>query len=351
MGFIKKHIKNCSKAAYINLLPSELLEKTTSIEVTKSLFSHYVQVVELENHNYCNRICWFCPNAFLDRRKKIEILPQEIFESIINDLASIDFRQTLVWSMYHEPLAHNSIFERIQMARDTLPEASLVIFSNGDYLNRDTLRQLENSGLDRLVISLYVHEGEESYELELKKTLDILSKKTGLEIETIGKRRYELHNNSIKITMNARNFTEDHLSSRGGLINIKKHSGYYRNTICLEPVRHVAIDYNGKCLLCCQTRLDSSKHKHAMIGDLKQHGYTVFHYYRDLAPARRSLLMSGHKHSLCLECNSPMLRPDSVARREWLYRLLQFIPLAKESAEYILEKKSSVRTYEGLRKE
>ena len=340
------YMKNFSKAAFVNLLPPELLDKTVSIKTVKSLFSRYVEVVEIENHNYCNRTCWFCPNSFLERRSKIEMMPNAIFDTIINELASINFSQTLVWSRYHEPLAHNSIFERIHKARNTLRKAFLVMFSNGDYLDRETLMQLEDSGLDRLLIDLYVHEGDEPYKLALKKSLDIFSRKTGLKIKAIGGKNYELYNSSIKTTMYVPVFTKDNISSRGGLINTVKRSKYHRNPICLEPVRHLVVDFNGKCMLCCQVRSDSPKHKHTIIGDLKQHGYTIFHYYRDLAPARRNLLMSGQKDSVCLKCNSPMLCSDRGTRREWLYRTLQFIPGIKKTFEHILKKRNSVRIYE-----
>ena len=110
---------------YSNLLPDSLFDKNTELNEIKKLFSNNVRSVEIENHSFCNRTCWFCPNSFIDRRSESIQLKPLIFQKIIKNLSEIDYDQTLIWSRYHEPLAFESIYENISFARKHLKKANL----------------------------------------------------------------------------------------------------------------------------------------------------------------------------------------------------------------------------------
>ena len=65
---------------YANILPETLFSERTDLEEVKRLFSNHVRSVEIENHSFCNRTCWFCPNSFIDRRTENTLLkPYLIF--------------------------------------------------------------------------------------------------------------------------------------------------------------------------------------------------------------------------------------------------------------------------------
>lgn len=308
-------VKNLGKSLFVNSLPPDLLRADTPIDRAKRLFAQYVEIVEIENHSYCNRTCWFCPNVFLDRRSVNHLMPETVFESIIGDLASIDYRQTLVWSRYHEALAHESIYARVARARALLPTALLVITSNGDYLNRRSLKALEEAKVDRLLLDLYLPDGKETAPEELAAALKRFSKRTGLTAVEVSPREYVVTGSSIAITMGAPNFTEESMSTRGGLMQIGKTHSYHRTAVCLAPIRHVVIDYNGKGMLCCQTRSDAPQHQGAIIGDLTQPEYSIFSFYRDLGPARAGLVSPGLKGGVCESCDVSTPGPNLLARR------------------------------------
>jgi hypothetical protein len=120
-----------TKAAFVNLLPPQLVDDKLPIEKSRDLFARFVDQVEIENHNFCNRICWFCPNSFIDRRTNLRLMQDDVFKKIIAALSEIDYDGNLTWSRYHEALADDSIFERIAFARRALPRATLVVISNG----------------------------------------------------------------------------------------------------------------------------------------------------------------------------------------------------------------------------
>lgn len=314
------------KAAFANALPDDLLTDTISLDRAKELFTRYVDQVEIENHSFCNRVCWFCPNAFIDRRTVSHEMPAHVFETIVGGLSEIDYAGVLTWSRYHEALADPRIFDRVQAARSVLPRAGLVIISNGDYLNRDTLPRLDDLGLDRLMIDLYMPDGRERDPKAIGSGLRKFSRRTGMLLERTGEFSYRVTGLRMKATVDIPFYTESNISTRGGLVEVKKLSSYRRRAVCMAPIRHVVIDYNGKGMMCCQTRSDSPAHRQAIVGDLAEPGYGVFHLYRDLGMVRRALLSPGEKSGVCLTCDVRDDGPDRMARREWAAGVLRRVP-------------------------
>lgn len=315
-----------TKAACVNLLPAELTDDTLPISRVQLLFARFVDQVEIENHDFCNRVCWFCPNSFIDRRSRLERMNEGVFEKIIEALAEIEYSGNLTWSRYHEALADDSVFERIARARATLPRATIVVISNGDYMDASTMPRLEAAGVDRLILDLYLPDGKERDPEARAKGLRQFSRRTGLELEPSSKVGYTIPGTRTKATLEIPCYTSEDISSRGGLVRVPKLAKYRRRAVCLSPVRHIVIDYNGRGMLCCQTRSDAPEHADAIIGDLNRPGYGLFHLYRDLANARRALLAPGEKTGACRTCDVRDDGPDKLARRDWLARMVNAVP-------------------------
>ena len=285
------------KAAFANALPDDLLSDAITIDRTKELFSGYVDQVEIENHSFCNRVCWFCPNAFIDRRSVSHEMPEHVFRKILGGLSEIDYAGVLTWSRFHEALASPRIFDRLGAARSALPSAGLVMISNGDYLNRKTLPRLDDLGLDRLIIDLYMPDGRERDPKAIASGLRKFSRRTGMALEPTGEFSYRVVGLGMKASVDIPLYTESNISTRGGLVEVKKLSTYRRRAVCMAPVRHVVIDYNGKGMMCCQTRSDAPAHRQAIVGDLADPGYGLFHLYRDPGATRRALLSPGERQA------------------------------------------------------
>jgi hypothetical protein len=313
---------------YANLLPGELFRTDVDRQVVRNLFRTFVRGVEIENHSYCNRVCSFCPNAFLDRRSRVELMSDALFRKLIGDLASIDYRQALAWTRYHEPLAHDSIFERLAFARQALPHAFLRLTSNGDFLNREKLRRLEALGLNFMHISLYLPEGHPRDEQVVAAAIDKFLDRTGLTLgKPIDDHFWRLRSTSIQILLAVPDYvTSPQTSSRGGLLKNLANKPSPRTSVCFSPLHHLVIDYNGKAMLCCQVRSDAPEHQTSIIGDLAQEGYGLFDYYRDLAPARADLFVGGPKSGVCAQCNQNATGPWRVGRTPYVAAILNHAP-------------------------
>ena len=190
-----------TKAAFVNLLSPQLVDDTLPIEQVRGLFARFVDQVEIENHNFCNRVCWFCPNSFIDRRSQLRLMKDSVFKKIIEALAEIDYDGNLTWSRYHEALADHSVFNRIAAARQALPRATLVVISNGDYMDRSTLPQLESAGVDRLILDLYLPDGKERDPEARARGLRQFRRRTGLNLEPSSKVGYVITGTRLKGTL------------------------------------------------------------------------------------------------------------------------------------------------------
>ena len=78
-------------------------------ERAKKLFAKKVRMVEIEVFSYCNRRCWFCSNAVIDRTGRNIEMSQEVYEKILRNLKEIHYNRLISYSRYNEPLADKII--------------------------------------------------------------------------------------------------------------------------------------------------------------------------------------------------------------------------------------------------
>ena len=107
----------------------------TDRESAKRLFAASVGRIEIETHSYCNRRCSYCPNVVGDRLGDNVRMEEPVWRLVLDNLAEIGFSKNFVMNSYNEALADRSILDRIKEAREALPAARLMIYTNGDYLD------------------------------------------------------------------------------------------------------------------------------------------------------------------------------------------------------------------------
>ncbi|MHA1113216.1 MAG: radical SAM protein [Alphaproteobacteria bacterium] len=318
--------RNALGLVYMNLLDPDLFRADISVERARALFLEYCGGVEIENHNYCNRACWFCPNAQIDRRSNVTLMQESLFAKIIDDLASVDWHRKLSWSRYHEAFADESIFDRLKTARAALPRAALVVFSNGDYLDKDKIRRLEECGLDVLVLSLYPPDGREGELATVDSVVRRFTKRTGLELVRVDPYRHAVVGAKFKSVVRVRNFHREKMTSRAGAVETRTQEVSARRHLCVHPLRGMVIDYNGKATICCETLSDLPAHADTVVGDVGKPDYGLFHLYRDLAPFRANLLSVEAKKGVCATCTAAPFLPAAMGRRPVLASIFRRVP-------------------------
>ncbi|HEY2007642.1 MAG TPA: radical SAM protein [Rhizomicrobium sp.] len=318
---MKRAIATARSSLYINAIHPDMLNSDISRETAKTLFKKYVHDVELENHSYCNRTCWFCPNTFLDRRSSSILMTDEVFDKIISNLAEIDYSEQLEWSGYAEHFAEPSFIDRLLKAKAALPKARLIVFSNGDYLNKEMADAVLSHGI-KLHVDIYPAEGDEFNEEKIEIAINKFRKRTELTVvaKDPGARGwgdYAIVNASGKqiSSLKVGRYSKENIYTRAGAMDIPKLHTYQRKAACMKPVYHMNVNYDGKGMLCCHTRTDFEGHKDAAVADLSDPVEDLFSFFTKLAPARRALLAPGAKGGVCTSCNDDDGHPSGILAR------------------------------------
>ena len=240
----------------------------------KKLFYSSIKRIVFENFNYCNRTCSFCINSIIDRRSNKIALSDSNFNKLINELSINEFSNTIAIGRYSEPLAMSITFERIRLIRQYLSKSHILINTNGDYLNRRVLKELNDCGLDELKIMVYLPKNESYNKANaLKYSLAKISE-LGLNWELITEDESILYfkiifKGNLKISVRCENYSNpNHGCDRGG--SLETLSGSKRNAPCFSPYFEVNIDYNGNVLPCCNMVSDYTPHKIYILGNISK---------------------------------------------------------------------------------
>jgi len=194
--------------------------------------------IEISESGTCNRKCSFCPRSDPNFVDKKEFIKNELHEKLCSELKDFNYKGTIRYSGFVEPLLDKNIFNLISSVRKKLPESNIEMVTNGDVLNMKRLRKLFFSGLNKLLISAYDSK-EEADELES------LCKKANLNsTQFIVRRRYLSESEDFGIT----------LSNRSGLM---ENAEFKINSLkeplkspCYIPSYTFFLDYQGDVLMC-----------------------------------------------------------------------------------------------------
>lgn len=306
---------------YLNSIHPDMFKEDVSRKRAKLLFKKYVCDVELENHSYCNRVCWFCPNSFLDRRSASVFMTDTVFQKILANLAEVDYSETLEWSGYAEHFAEPSFLPRLALARKAVPNATMIVFSNGDYLDKDMMDYVLALGI-KIHVDIYPPEGDEFNEVKIAVAIANFERRTGCK--AIQKDRdgqgwgdYVLADASgvAVSSLKVGKYNKENIFTRGGAMDIPKRATYVRTAACLKPVHHLNVNYDGNGMLCCHTRTDYEGHKDAVIANLSSPSEDMFTFFAKLASSRRGLLGPGRKCGVCTTCDDGDGLPGGLMAR------------------------------------
>ena len=194
--------------------------------------------IEISESGICNRQCSFCPRSDPKYEDIKEFISNELHLKLCKELKDLNYKGTIRYSGFVEPLLDKNIFNLIKMVRDHLPLTNIEIVTNGDPLNKARLLKLFTSGLNKILISAY----------DGKKEADELEKlciSSGLNLDQyIVRHRYLSEENDFGIT----------LSNRSGLM---ENAEFKINALkeplkkaCFIPSYTFFLDYQGDVLIC-----------------------------------------------------------------------------------------------------
>jgi radical SAM protein with 4Fe4S-binding SPASM domain len=242
--------------------------------------------IEISESGTCNRVCSFCPRSAKDFIDKKEFIKSDLHEKMCSELKNYNYKGTIRYSGFVEPLLDKNIFNLIKMARNYLPDCNIEIVTNGDPLNLERLKKLFISGLNKILISAYDGKKEAS-------DLENLCLKANLKQDQfIVRHRYLSENEDFGIT----------LSNRSGLMEkaeyqIKNLSEPLKKP-CFIPSYTFFLDYQGDVLMC-----PHDWGKKLILGNLNKEKLANIWFSKKSMKLRKMLNKSNREFSPCNVCD------------------------------------------------
>lgn len=293
------------------VLSEDLFRTIPEEELQRELFRRNVTHVWIEPFSYCNRRCYFCPNADEKRLAPNVLLSEPVLDRVLSDLSSINYSGRLFFHEYNEPLAHPRIYDVLNAAHDLVPLAEKRITTNGDYLNREAVRRLAAAGVAAIKVSLYGPDHGHFERGYMDDALAKLAQRTGLGIgayhydETNKAVAAVLDHPTIAINVQGRDYGETGFD-RGQLVPFRTNDDSERVHPCFAPIFEFHVDFEGSVKPCCNLLPDREHHRDFTLGNLND-GRSIFaHYAGEQAAAwRRRTSRVSPDIDVCRTCSWP----------------------------------------------
>lgn len=106
--------------------------------------------VHLEVNTDCNRRCSYCSNFLFPKPQ--EYMDESLYKKIVDELANINYRGQISLNLSSEPTLHPKLPALFEYARKVV-NARLVLYTDGDFLNRKKFDELKKAGVDAFIIT------------------------------------------------------------------------------------------------------------------------------------------------------------------------------------------------------
>ena len=242
--------------------------------------------IEISESGTCNRSCSFCPRSAKDFIDKKEFITNELHEKLCKELHKLNYKGTIRYSGFVEPMLDKNIYNLISMVKNFLPDSNVEMVTNGDPLNLKRLEKLFQSGLNRILISAY--DGKEDAD-----KLENLCKSANLSSEQyIVRHRYYSEEKDFGIT----------LSNRSGLMEnaefkIKSLTEPLKNP-CYIPSYTFFLDYQGDVLMC-----PHDWGKKVILGNLNNENLIDIWFSKKSMQIRKMLNKANRNFTPCNVCD------------------------------------------------
>ena len=242
-----------------------------------------ILTVELNTTELCNRTCVFCPRhdpkVYPNRNLNMSV---EDAETIAINLSNHDYKGKISYSGYSENFLNKKFLEIISVMRKYLKENLFECNTNGDFLKKETIHEIFESGLDLLYINLY--DGIE----QIEKFDEIMS-----DIDE-SQYKYRAH------------YSQDDyglfINNRGGNIDWL---GFDESDIeslkgkpCHYPFYKLFVDYNGDVLFCA-----NDWGKEIKVGNLVNQTLEDVWLGEKMYEIRKKLMIGQRDFSPCNKCS------------------------------------------------
>lgn len=247
--FLRKHFSWITSDLYLNW----------QYLVRRKLFRSYIEffneeykvgriinpcLVSIETINRCNSTCSFCPANRYSETRPFAKMNEQLFKKIIGDLREMNYSGYLNLYVNNEPLMDVRIEEWYIYAKEQLPNAKMLMYTNGTLLNRDRFEKIIPV-IEKMIINNY------SETLHVHDNLK--------EIVSLVKSKKEYWSKDITIQIR---YIREILTNRAGEApnKHKEKRSLWNHMTCIMPYTDVTIFPDGTIGLCCSDVLEKTNY-------------------------------------------------------------------------------------------
>lgn len=245
----------------------------------------------------CNRKCKFCPVAYNTRPD--ERMDMDTISKVLRELAELNYKGRIEFYIYNEPVKDlDHLLWSLDVARELLPRACLMIATNGDYFKSGKdLNQLYEYGLNQLLINCY---SSGLYEKRLKWIEELPP-----DVERDGNIYSVMSSKKKTVQMLDKSKPEEfgtgifRLVNRAG--NIQAFMPALEEPVermCVKPFRLLNINWRGDALVCCQ-----DYHGEVSYGNVKESTLVNLWNHPVMNTYRQHLLNKDRSLPMCRSCD------------------------------------------------
>jgi len=203
-----------------------------------------LQNITINPTELCNRTCHFCPrsDASVYPNQNLHI-SEETVRNISNQLKINGYKNKIDWSGNGEPLLTKNFLNLVSIISSENPQIqTMELITNGDKLDNKIIKDIYDSGINHIIVSVY--DGDDS----LNKFLELFKNYDDSKY-TLRKSYY--HSGNFK-----------YFTNRAGSVDFNNEKIVeYKTNKCYLPFYKLFIDWNGDIIVCCEDWLKLSKSK------------------------------------------------------------------------------------------
>ena len=279
----RKYLPNLAAEAYLKL------QFTTRGKLQKEYINYFFSgnevpkphVVNIETINRCNSTCEFCSANIHAEKRPYMKMEDELYYSIIDQLAEWDYKGHLTLYGNNEPLLDTRLVEFHKYAREKLPTNFIFCSTNGLILTLDKLKELQPY-IDQLIINNY------ALEYKLHKNIQEI-------YDYVVAHPEEFEDIDIQIQMR---YLKEVLTNRAGSAPNKQAKEKVIEETCLLPFTDMWIVPSGKVGLCCCDNFEVTNY-----GDLHDTPLKDIWGGEKLQQVRRTIENGRQAYGFCKHCD------------------------------------------------